>query len=219
MKPGWLYLFLQLLVPALFCCSIETVPVVARETAPDRPVGAMENIALLDSVARHYADTLAHDVATHSFTDFRILISQHPAAERLRQHIMARTTSSVAINQPASRIDNALTVLDLYIADYAIRYSLHEPSTDSLIREVHLAVNTTLTNPGGTSLPFPDYDMTLRDTVARIDIPFIESRQYLYGQAPIPDRPSGFYSDIVEPLIIVSSAIITVLLLFTVRSQ
>jgi hypothetical protein len=219
MKPGRLYLFFRLLIPALLCGIIRAVPASAYDATSDRPVAVRENIALLDSVARHYADTLAHDVATRSFTDFRILISQHPAAERLRQHIMSRTNSSVAINQPTSHIDNALTVLDLYIADYAIRYALHETSTDSLVRDAHLAVNTTLTTPGGTSLPFPDYDITLRDTIARTDIPFIESRQYLYGQAPIPDRPSGFYSDIVEPLIIVSSALITVLLLFTVRSQ
>lgn len=218
MKPKWLYLLPQVLGLILLCSS-NTIPVSAHETISGRSVSAMENIALLDSVARRYADTLAHDVATQSFTDFRILVSQHPAAERLRLHIASRTTSPVSIAQPASHIDNALTVLDLYIADYAVRYSLPDDNPDSLVRDVHLAVNTTLTAPGGTPLPFPDYDITLRDTIARTDIPFIESRQYLYGQAPIPDRPSGFYSDIAEPLIIVSSAIITVILLFTVRSQ
>lgn len=213
------YLSLCICTAVLLCAGIGVLQVSAGETAAGRPGTSPENITLLDSAARRCADILAGDVASRSLTDFLIVISQHPAAERLRQHVLASTTSPVSIAQTTSHIDHKLTMLDLYIADYAVRYSLHEASADSLVRDVHLAVNTTLTVPGGSNLPFPDYEIVLNDTVARTDVPFIESRQYIYAQAPVPDRPAGFYSDIVEPLIIVSSAIITVILLFTVRSQ
>lgn len=175
-----------------------------------------ENIELLDSVARLCTDSLIHDI--HAAPPHTITLSQHPAAERL-QHMIARHTT-LPVQITSSAITNqSSAVLHVFVGDYAIRYYLHTGDTDSLVREARLWLAAMATATTGSHQHHPQYTASLRDTIARSDIPFVESRQYAYARAPVPDTPPGLYSDVVEPLLIISSAIITTILLFTVRSQ
>lgn len=193
-------------LPALCLCLLAFLSPLRCQTSAD-------NIAVLDSLARLGADALARDIALHNYSDLRIVLSEHPAAARLRHSIADRTAIPVV---SAGASDNA-SLLHLYIADYAVRYFLHDDG-DSLVREGRLRLHSDLLT-GAASVPFPDYDFAVRDTIDRATLPFLESAQYDYARAPVPEQPSGFYSNVAEPLIVVSAALITVLLLFTVRSQ
>lgn len=175
-----------------------------------------ENIELLDSVAYLCVDSLVDEIQRHTF--HTIVINQHPAAERLQHLIALRTALPVLVGSPSSS-HQPPTALHMFIGDYAIRYHLYTNDADSLVRETRLWLTTMATTETASQQPSPQYSASLRDTIARSDIPFVESRQYAYARAPVPDSPSGLYDDVVEPLLIISSAIITTILLFTVRSQ
>ncbi len=169
-----------------------------------QPVRPTENIALLDSLVGLFSAAIVHDVVPDNHV--RIAFSDHPAADRLRRVPFASRTS---------QSDTA--ALRYYVADFGIRYFLYDNDADSLVREASLWLSAEA--PTLSQKKLPDYNLKLRDTIARSDLPFVESNQFDFARAPVPDKPSDFYSDIAEPLVVVSAAVITILLLFTVRSQ
>lgn len=59
----------------------------------------------------------------------------------------------------------------------------------------------------------------LRDTVARWQVRQIDQSRYLATHAELPPEPSSFWSDIAQPVVFVCAAVVTVGLLFTVRSR
>lgn len=175
-----------------------------------------ENTELLDAVAHRCIDSLTSNSnvqALHAIT-----ISPHPAAERLQQHVALRVPIPVLLASSPPLADTS-ALLHVFIGDYAVRYHLYPDDADSLTREVRLWITATETTATGAHQQPTQYVASVRDTIARGDIPFVESRQYSYAQAPVPDSPPSLYTDVVEPLLIISSAIITTILLFTVRSQ
>lgn len=176
----------------LLCCSLFAVP-----CAQSQSTQPAENIALLDSLAGTFASSV-HATAS------RVVFSDHPAASRLRRFFYTR------------QADSSVPALHYDITDFGVRYTTYDRDADSLVRTVSLWLTPVRTAAAPTAA---DYNAIVNDTIARADIPFVESRQFEFARAPVPAPPSDFYSDIAEPLIVVSAAVITILLLFTVRSQ
>jgi hypothetical protein len=59
-----------------------------------------------------------------------------------------------------------------------------------------------------------------RDTVGADETPLLEASGYDFAKGVLPPRPSGgIWKKIVEPAVVLGAAVVTVILLFTVRSQ
>ncbi len=60
-------------------------------------------------------------------------------------------------------------------------------------------------------------NQTIKDTVALDQISYIENRGIPFTQATIPEIP--LFSNLLEPIIVVGTLIVTIILFFTVRSK
>jgi hypothetical protein len=58
---------------------------------------------------------------------------------------------------------------------------------------------------------------TIQDTIASTDVEFVETSYLPFTQGRVP--PSGFFSTVLEPVVILGTIAVAVLLLFTVRSS
>ena len=64
-------------------------------------------------------------------------------------------------------------------------------------------------------------EVRLVDTalVAREDIALLDSRQHMSTHGTVPSRPTTLWEDITQPIVFIGAAVVTIVLLFTVRSQ
>ncbi len=99
------------------------------------------------------------------------------------------------------------------IADCAIRYMLHPPSRDSIVR--HARVELRLLSSAGVHRAIAEH----RDTIARSDLVSVELPRSELTASPVPPPPRTLWDDLLEPVVIVASVATTILLLFTARSR
>lgn len=111
------------------------------------------------------------------------------------------------------------TRVEIEIADLAIRYFRYSESQDSLVREAQILTKGIVQTPTEPMSPLPVCTKILRDTIARADILAIENPGYSFTKAIVPEPEKGLLSEIAEPLVLFTVAAISVLLLFSIRSQ
>ena len=68
-----------------------------------------------------------------------------------------------------------------------------------------------------TSQQVKDFNLTTIDTINVDDVEIIEDRSYPFTQGDLPAEP--FFSSILEPVVAISAAAVTVILFFSVRSK
>lgn len=89
---------------------------------------------------------------------------------------------------------------------------------DSLIRKIEFKAEGNI-RLNGALLPLPVIDKSYSDVISRNDVNNIEDKNFDYARGVVPERDNWFYKSFIEPVIVVGTAAITVILLFTVRSQ
>ena len=62
-----------------------------------------------------------------------------------------------------------------------------------------------------------DFNLVEKDTINVEDVEKIENRSYPFTQGELPPEP--FFSSLLEPIVAISAAAVTVILFFTVRSK
>lgn len=151
------------------------------------------------------ADTTVIDVAPHPDRIwFETMITAYVQHDRA---VVVRRDSGV---RHRIVIDDASTRYD--IADHpdsVVRYITLG------IREEHIGLNGTVRAVG---IGEPT-QLVRRDVIARAHATMLESTQHACTHGTIPERPTTFWDDVVQPVIFVGAAVVTVVLLFTVRSQ
>jgi hypothetical protein len=106
---------------------------------------------------------------------------------------------------------------NININRFELKYLNYDQSNDSLIREFYL--DAYISGKNTKYQNFSKFAYKFSDTVSRADIPLLQSNSAHYVNAAIPERKKSFYERALEPAILVSAAILSVLILFTVRSN
>jgi hypothetical protein len=109
------------------------------------------------------------------------------------------------------------SVLSVNIKKVNVEYLLHEED-DSLSRRITVVIANTLEKKDGALLGFPEIDIQWNDNISRKDLPYIEKNPYPFAKGQIPEPEQTFFEKIAEPVIFISTAIVTIALLFSVRS-
>lgn len=182
-----------------------------KSTAGEAP----SNIAVLDSLTQVAARQLCGADFGRDSLDISL---QHHAAAWL---VAARITEHcpkirLKIHAEHSALYSAGT---LGITSFGVRYERLPDSNDSLRRICTVAFAGTFTRPSGELAALPATTAIRADIIAESDVTAAESGGYDFSRAAVPPPQGGFISEILEPLVIVSTAALTVLLLFSVRSQ
>jgi hypothetical protein len=125
---------------------------------------------------------------------------------------------SLSSNKILSKKDSTEYQVSFRIEEFSVKYERYESNPDSLFRIIRLLALSIIDN-GKTKNKISECNCEYRDLVSRDDFDFVERTTHPFAKAPIPERKKNFFESILQPAIYVSTALITVIILFTVRSN
>jgi hypothetical protein len=231
MKQGIQGLSWSMLV-MLIASGISAVHVLSQtpNDLPQRSINSVNsvrlqrNIELLDTLARYAADTLRHRYTPQSAPPLqlapndtlRYALAPHAGSWLLDQHL---PTIFRPLRRFRSTDSGIATVLNLRLADCVVRYSQCDHDAELLTREAQVLLIVGLERSSGEVLSLPSVSCVYRDTLARAALGRVESRQYEFANGIVPEPPATFWKSVMEPLVVIGAAVVTLVLLFTVRTQ
>ena len=171
------------------------------------------NYDLLMDLAAKTSQSVSTYLTKQHIDSCGIHLSDHPAQSMLVQALVD-TKGKYFTSGRDSRVN-----LDIEIRDIAVRYFRYTESQDSLIREAQILVRGIVASKNEALRSLPEIGYLSRDTISRTDIRNVENPGYVYTKSPVPDPERSLLSEIAEPLGIIAVAAISVLLLFSIRSQ
>lgn len=165
------------------------------------------NMQLLDSLT----SKLPHELSK-SFPEvgeLRLDFNEHPNAWYVEQKIVNSGLFTV-------KESDSLPKLSVLLSDFGVRYI--RINSDTLERQIKIKYEAVLYD-NGLSKPHKGNMWLIKDRIAEQDLAIIESSPYPFSKAPVPEPDKTWLDDALEPVILVGSAALTVLLFFTVRSN
>ncbi|MBK9249335.1 MAG: hypothetical protein IPM69_14785 [Ignavibacteria bacterium] len=166
----------------------------------------------LQGLAKQSAQSISKFLTDSKIDSCSLRLSNHPAQVLLKSALAEQTS----IQFYTEEIKN--NKVEIEIADFAVRYFRYSDSQDSVVREFVIRTNGILSTKELLK-SIPEFTANVRDTIARKDIVRVESPEYIYTKAIIPTEEKSLLSEIAEPIVLFTVAAISVLLLFTIRSQ
>jgi hypothetical protein len=175
---------------------------------------AAEIPSALDVVSRMTETSVRAIVASvPAKSTITLAVADHPDAQWVESTVLREfTNAGHTIVTTSAPIDVRIVIKDL-----STQYHL-AASSDSVERKITVALEAIVTSGTERRLVAPDVQ---RDSVqcTRADAKEAESMQHTATHAELPVAPTSMWDDIVEPVIFVTAAVATVVLLFTVRSK
>jgi hypothetical protein len=109
----------------------------------------------------------------------------------------------------------------IVILDASTRYELADHA-DSVVRIVTLRLYEESIGADGSSVtiaPLDSVNTRRTDILSRDNVAAAQSMQYSSMRGDVPPPPRNLWDDLLEPVVYVAAAAVTVVLLFTVRSR
>ncbi|MFM8771310.1 MAG: hypothetical protein ACKOE4_04720 [Candidatus Kapaibacterium sp.] len=167
-------------------------------------------IDMVESAVRDLVDSVVTRAGVTAGSSLEVFVHDHPDAPWVRSIISRRMEER---GVPVALGTAARTDLDVVIMDVSTRYQLTQ-NPDSVEREVVVKLETTY-----RQRRLPLEPKSVRTTLGRSEALASQSAQHTGTHAALPDAPSSLWNDVLEPLIYVGAAVVTVLLFYTVRTQ
>ena len=192
-------MYARLLTIILLGCS--TTMLCAQSVEPTQRVVERLLLQAGDSICAHAGDA-----------SVRFAVTNHPDAAWIATSLRDPT----AVRQCLSQIvdSSSLAQVTVVCRDVQTSYA-NAHHQDTVLRSVVVdlaAIDRTSTRT---------YTVRLLDSayVARADVALLDTRQHMATHGVVPARPTTLWEDIAQPVVFIGAAVITIVLLFTVRSQ
>ncbi|MCL5990980.1 MAG: hypothetical protein M1419_02630 [Bacteroidetes bacterium] len=144
-------------------------------------------------------------------------ITAHPAKWLLSDKLIRLLAhDSCVISGDSTK--NVSRFYQININNINVKYLNNSNSQDSLDREILIYISGTKRIKDKIE-PLDEYKGSFMDRIARDNVESVNSKQYDFASSPVPLQEKTFFEEIVQPVILISSTIVAVLLLFTVRSN
>lgn len=189
----------SILLVAIVVCSMQ------RLHGQDVPT----SLDVMQGFVRTIADTL-QVIAGPDIDTLRVHVHDHPDALWFESIIMQRCEEQRVPMRIASADERVLT---LVISDASTSYQPH-PHPDSLVREVVLDASMRRNNN-----VYKLRKQTRQDVVAHEQAAAKQSDQHASTKAVVPEKQPSLWDDVLQPIVFIGAAVVTLVLLFTVRSQ
>lgn len=173
------------------------------------------NMEIIDSLAQLSAKNIIMQMKTNRADSIVLSIENHSSASIFETYLV-----NFGNNENIKFFQNQKEYpkLNLVIYDLHTEYLSNDANEDSLKRKIICKIGGTL-HQNNQIKELKTNDLVYCDEISRDDVPFIETSKNDYARAPLPEVPKSFFREFAEPLIIVGTAAVTVLLLFTIRSN
>jgi len=173
------------------------------------------NLEILDSLATETAELFCSKLNQMEIDSAVLKIGEHPAKEFLLNKILQKCMVKFYLADSLTM----LPAIEITIDNYSAAYSLPSSGRDSLQREVRVSFSSYVKNKYGRIEALPIISNSYRDVIAREDIDFIKNTAYNFTNPPAPEAKRSFFEEFAEPFVIVGTAAVIVILLFTIRSE
>lgn len=174
------------------------------------------NFDILDSLIKSQAEKIISEIDSKGIKKIYIDIQNHHALWLVKQG-MIESLHKHNIEIYDKAIENGIT-LHINIKKAELVFENNENSNDSLNRFVKVELSGNIVYDDGKTELISNEISIYNDNIHRDNIDLIKS-EYDFANSPIPEKPKTFFEEVAEPIIIVTTAIITVVLLFTIRSS
>ena len=180
------------------------------------PLPVKNNFEVLESLAHKSSEELVSQIKSHSCDTLAVTFEKYPGLWLVEQYLYS--DKGLTFFSADSMLTNTarLVVRCKYLG---VRYSILNEGPDSLLREAEIRLSYSLTDKSGKIIQFPDINQFYEDHISRESILQIERPGHDFTKSEVPEAPESFFHELAEPIIAVGSAIITVVLFFTVRSE
>ncbi len=197
-KPFFIFLFITFLVS--FNLLIGSTPI--------------SNIEVLDSLSKNAATKINQFIINHKFNSVFVSVDDTEGNWLLAEHLLQN--NKIKLLTPQSQSKDSFPLIEIHTKELKIEYSLLQNS-DSLLRTGKIELTTFLKTKEKTEI-IDSLNFVFEDEISCSDVDLIKGK-YPFANPKIPEREQTFWENIVEPVVIITTAIITVVLLFTVRSN
>lgn len=171
------------------------------------------NYQIIDSLASEYARQIASEVKTQGLSGVNLKISSHQLAKFSEMHFIEHLSNSdIKISDEAG-----IAALEVNLGEVIVRYLQHEDS-DSLKRVILFNCSSIL-NKGNSTTMLSKFDKAYSDIIGRDEVAAIQNPSFSFTIAEVPEPNLSLFDKIIKPVVYITTAAITVLLLFTVRSN
>ncbi len=195
------------------CLVLAATPAWALQTS------TMRNLDLCDSLIQTSSRRIAKQLRTPLFPQdtLHISIAAHEGAWMLENALFAHIPKAKRFRALDS--NTFRTKLTVRIADLSTRYFACAGNFDALAREISCTLVANVETREGTVQTLEQVTEQHRDTVSRQNIPQLESKQYAFAAANLPEAAPNFWKQVIEPAIVILAGALVVALFFLVRTM
>lgn len=178
------------------------------------PLNAIErNIDILSRLNLLAINSITAQIKSNNLSFRSVSVSEHSSNNFFSAKLYPSLDSILS-----KSIDSKNT-LKVSIITNNVHYKEYEANKDSLLRVNEIALLAKVTNEQSDIYIFKDLNYKQTDTIARKDIDYIQTTDNPFTCSIPPSEKKSFWEELAGPAIVLGSAIITVVLLFTVRSK
>ena len=140
--------------------------------------------------------------------------------DRFSQYFRSRLINCLAGDYKiySKQSNDSALIISAAKSDLELTYSLKNQDCDSIIREISLSYSFNALGVEGEYSQGLNGEYKYKDTLAYEVAEILNQQSRSYSKRKMPERNSDIYEDIIKPLVVFSSAVLTVILLFTIRS-
>lgn len=172
----------------------------------------ISNIEIFDSLCQKAATKINSFIIEKKLDSASIFIDKAEGSWLLQEQLLKFD----AIKLVAEQKKDEQPFIEIHIKELMVDYFLSE-NPDSLERKAELRITAFLKNQGNIEM-IDSLDFALIDQIARSDIDYIKGK-HPFTNPQIPQNEQTIWEKIAEPLTVISAAVITVILLFSIRSN
>lgn len=192
-----------ILLAALLIFSKSTANSAEPNIAILRELAIKAGYALLENQGLNSGDTISIEIVPGQEG---IFIKSGIASAAYSKGVIVKDSASNAVN------------VKIVINRIGVEYRNIESERDSVERLLICSISG-LSKKTGIVTPIPDLLYMHRDTLGRSEILNIESKSYAFAHSEVPPPQPSFIRSVAEPVLLITSALVTVILLFTLRSN
>lgn len=178
----------------------------------------LRNIDIIDSLLYDYATQLAQFLADNNIKSIDINLNSHPAENFLKRNIIqAFAEKGIEVYQ-FNHDNKDRESLTLNVKEVAVKYQANSKN-EQVNRIFYISISGFIRDKEQKLLSIPDFSNKFVDSVNWKDLDEVENSPFDFAKSPRPERKESIFKKIAEPVIIIGSALITLILLFTIRSN
>lgn len=174
----------------------------------------ISNIEVLDSLSKNSANKINQFIIYQKLNSVFVSVDETEGNWLLIEHLLQN--NKIKLLTPQSQNKDSFPLIEIHTKELKVEYSLYENS-DSIIRTGKIELTAFLKTKEKTEI-IDSLNFVFTDEISCSDIDLIKGK-YPLTNPIIPEREQTVWEKIIEPVVMISTAIITLVLFFTVRSN